>query len=57
MKNIETVKVENLSEKELMLVNGGRLLGPSFWWGYVVSEVLEGIQRGLSADCSEACAQ
>ena len=55
MENIKNKKLEILSNKELILTNGGKYFGPSFWWGYLAAEVLEGIQRGLTADCSETC--
>jgi bacteriocin-like protein len=57
MKNLNIQKLEELSNTELTSIKGGGLSGwsPTFWWGYLAAEVLEGIQRGIKADCSEAC--
>lgn len=51
-------KMKELTLKETKRINGGGtnpLITPVFWWGYIAAEVLEGIQRGLSKDCSDAC--
>jgi hypothetical protein len=58
MKDNINSKFEILPNSELILTNGGGIgtWSPTFWWGYVAAEVLEGIQRGLAADCSETCA-
>ena len=53
MKNYDIKTFETLSNIELITINGGGWR--SFGWGYLVAEMLEGIQRGLMADCSEAC--
>lgn len=49
---------KSLNKKEIIEIKGGGLnplITRSFWLGYIAAEVLEGIQRGLSADCSKTC--
>ncbi len=43
-----------LSENELRSVFGGNPVVFGFLAGYIVTEVINGIQQGISADCSEA---
>ncbi|PZX61348.1 hypothetical protein LV84_00336 [Algoriphagus ratkowskyi] len=56
MKKIKIDIMENLLETELLSISGGQnLLGPTFWWLYVFTEVMEGVQKGVVTDCSETC--
>ena len=54
MKNNHSKTLKDLSKDELVSTNGGRW-SPPFWPAYFIVEVLEGIQRGLKADCNEVC--
>ncbi|MHA7130676.1 hypothetical protein [Algoriphagus namhaensis] len=57
MENLKIKKLKDLTENELVLTNGGSWLrwSPPFWPAYLVVEILEGVQRGLTADCNEVC--
>jgi uncharacterized protein (DUF2062 family) len=52
MSNFKKFGVQDLNTKEMENTNGGNYWGP-FFLGYVIGEVFEGIQRGISSDCSE----
>lgn len=48
--------MKELNVKEIRRINGGgTIISGNFWWGYLAAEILEGIQKGLSKDCSNAC--
>ena len=45
---------EDLKVHELETINGGGYWG-AFWCGYILSEIVNGIQDGLSASCPPDC--
>lgn len=46
-------KITELSSEELKSFSGGTWW-PTFWGAYLMSEIVNGVQDGLSSDCSEA---
>lgn len=50
-KKLKKYNVAELRKSKLKEINGG--FWGLFWAGYVISEVINGVQDGLSTDCSE----
>jgi len=48
-------QIQNLTKLELIQISAGSWgFWPTFWTAYLIKEVVDGVQNGISADCSEA---